>query len=237
MLRQWEVVVAGGVGGGYDCRAWSFTRTNAGPAMPSADTTAVERLIDLTRTGDPAARRALAGQACDRLRTLTRTMLRTDFARVRRWEETDDVYQNAVLRLHRALVEVTPESASHFYRLAALQIRRELLSLVEHYYGPQGTGANHHTDGPPAEGHCDALTAAPAACDGPETVAEWTDFHAAVGQLPEVEREVFDLVWYQGLSQDQVAAVLTVSVKTVKRRWQGAKLRLHQRLGGERPGG
>ena len=205
--------------------------------MPSSDTAVVEQLIHLTRTGDPAARRALAGQACDRLRTLTRTMLRADFARVRRWEETDDVYQNAVLRLHRALAEVTPESAVHFYRLAALQIRRELLSLVEHYYGPQGTGANHHTDGQPADDAGGKLPVVPAACEAPETIAEWSDFHAAVGQLPEDEREVFDLVWYQGLSQDEAAAVLAVSTKTIKRRWQAAKLRLHQLLGGERPGG
>jgi RNA polymerase sigma-70 factor (ECF subfamily) len=205
--------------------------------MPSADTVAVERLIQLTRTGDPAARRELAAQACDRLRALTRTMLRADFARVRRWEETDDVYQNAVLRLHRALAEMTPESAVHFYRLAALQVRRELLSLAEHYYGPQGAGANHHTDGHPADGGGSTLPTVPAAGDGPETIAEWTDFHTAAGKLPNEEREVFDLIWYQGLSQDEAAVVLNVSTRTVKRRWQEAKLWLHRLLGGQEPGG
>jgi hypothetical protein len=67
-------------------------------------------------------------------------MLR-DFPRVRRWEESGDVCQNAAVRLGRALDEVRPPTARDFFRLAALQIRRELLNLAEPYYGPHGHGA------------------------------------------------------------------------------------------------
>ena len=66
---------------------------------------------------------------------------------MKRWSETDDVLQNAMLRLHRSLAEIQPECPSQFYGLAATQIRRELIDLARHYYGAQGIGARHHTDG------------------------------------------------------------------------------------------
>ena len=97
--------------------------------------------IDRLQAGDPMARDQLLGHACERLRRLTRKMLK-DFARVKRWELTDDVLQNALLRLWAALGQVTPHSARDFYTLAALQIRRELIDLTRQYYGPEGMGAH-----------------------------------------------------------------------------------------------
>ena len=78
---------------------------------------------------------------CERLQTLAHVMLR-DYPRVKRWEETADVLQNALIRLHRALQTVIPPSPRDFFRLATLQIRRELVDLARHYYGPEGIGAN-----------------------------------------------------------------------------------------------
>jgi DNA-directed RNA polymerase specialized sigma24 family protein len=45
-----------------------------------------------------------------------------------------------------------------------------------------------------------------------------------------------DLLFYQGLQQAEAAAVLGVSERTVKRRWQSARLALHEALGGRLPG-
>jgi RNA polymerase sigma factor (sigma-70 family) len=64
----------------------------------------------------------------------------------------------------------------------------------------------------------------------PRRLADWTEFHGKVEQLPEQERQVFDLLWYQGLSQSEAAAVLRVSVPTIKRRWLSARLRLKSAL-------
>jgi DNA-directed RNA polymerase specialized sigma24 family protein len=50
------------------------------------------------------------------------------------------------------------------------------------------------------------------------------------------EREAFDLLFYQGLTQAEAATVLEVSERTIKRRWQAARLRLVQTLGGKLPG-
>ena len=42
-----------------------------------------------------------------------------------------------------ALNDVKPALLRDFYRLAAVQVRRELIDLARHYYGPQGHGAHH----------------------------------------------------------------------------------------------
>ena len=41
--------------------------------------------------------------------------------------------------------------------------------------------------------------------------------------FPAEEREVFGLLWYDGLTQEEAAAVLETSVRTIKRRWQSAR--------------
>jgi DNA-directed RNA polymerase specialized sigma24 family protein len=71
---------------------------------------------------------------------------------------------------------------------------------------------------------------------GPGELALWTEFHTQVAALPEDEREVFDLLYYQNLPRADAAALLNVSVKTLVRRWQKACERLHQATGGGLPG-
>jgi RNA polymerase sigma-70 factor (ECF subfamily) len=184
------------------------------------------------QAGDPGARDALLGAAGDRLRELARRMLQT-YPRVRRWEETDDVLQNALVRLYRTLKDVPPASVGDFLRLAALNIRRELLDLVKHYYGPQGQGAHHASIDPDQE-----TSPEPAGHPSldPGSLAVWGEFHQQVDRLPEEERVVFDLLWYQGLGLGEAALVLGVAERTVKRRWQSARLKLHDALQGEVPG-
>ena len=51
-------------------------------------------------------------------------------------------------------------------------------------------------------------------------------------RLPDDLRAVFDLLWYQGMSQAEAAALLGIAVPTVKLRWMKARLRVQQALGG-----
>jgi RNA polymerase sigma-70 factor (ECF subfamily) len=44
---------------------------------------------------------------------------------------------------------------------------------------------------------------------------------------------VVGLLWYVGLSQVEAASVLGVSVRTVKRRWQEARIALARALGSD----
>ena len=59
---------------------------------------------------------------------------------------------------------------------------------------------------------------------------------AAIDSLPEGEREAFDLVRIQGMSQAEAAQVLEVSVMTVNRRLNRGLQRLAAALGDLYPG-
>lgn len=191
-------------------------------------------LRDLAAGDDSARHRIL--EVCDRrLRALAHRLL-GGFGRVRRWDDTDDVSQNAAIRLYRALGDMVPGSARELLGLMALQIQRELLDLARKHAGPTSFAANHETnvrlgvDGPvffvdEAE---DAEGAVPDALHG-----RWEAFHAAVEALPAEEREVFRLVWYLGLEQDEAATTLGCSTRTLRRRWKDAKERIRATLESE----
>jgi RNA polymerase sigma factor (sigma-70 family) len=197
-------------------------------------TTELRNYLHRMQLGDAAAREELFQRATGRLERLTQKMLK-GFTGVQRWVEAADVLQNALLRLLRALGEVQPNSVREFLALSAAQIRRELLDLARHYYGPRGLGANHATQA----GRDSSL---PPLHDQPDTGQEegtleaWCEFHRQVQALPDEEREVVDLLFYQELSQAEAAALLEVTVRTVQRRWQAALVKLHQILKGQWPG-
>src|SRR5438309_8558542 len=111
--------------------------------LPIADQ--IQSCLDRWAQGEQAAREELLTIACDWLRRLVAVMLR-DYPGVRRWEQTDDVLQNAMLRLWRALQDVKPATSREFCGLATLQMRRELVDLARHYFGPLGLGAHHATE-------------------------------------------------------------------------------------------
>jgi len=186
------------------------------------------------RAGDGAATDELIRHVCGRLERLSRKMLR-EFPGVHRWAETDDVMQSALLRLLRALKSASPAGTKEFFSLAATQIRRELLDLARHFYGPEGPGRHHRSatddssSAPPMNDRADE------SCD-PSRLAELCEFHRHITDLPEPEREVVDLIFYHGLTQVEAATMLDVTVRTVQRRWQSALLRLHSLLKGGWPG-
>ena len=142
---------------------------------------------------------------------------------VRRWAETDDVLQNALLRLVSAVRSVKPTTSRDFLALATLQIRRELLDLARHYYGPEGIGANHDSQGHEAP-NIDKTDVR----EEPGSLAQWTELHEQIGALPDEERDVVGMLFYQGLSQAEAAELLGLSLRTVQRRWHDALAKLHR---------
>lgn len=190
--------------------------------LPGHTTALNQRLIEFN-SGDLQAREEIIAHTCERLRLRTRQMLRS-FPNVSRWSQTDDVLQNAMIRLHISLAQVKPESPKQFYGLAATHIRRELIDLARHFNGAEGVGANHDTnDGEPIKQIADTSYR-------PESIESWTEFHSAVDQLPEEQQVVVGLLWYEGMSQPEAAEVLAVSLATIKRRWQAARIQLSEQL-------
>lgn len=181
-----------------------------------------------------AAREELIAIAMERMSAVAHRMLR-GFPQVRRWEETDDVVQNAALRMHRALSAVAPVDGTHFLGLAILQIRWELMDLARKYASPSSFAANRETNVVRLDGDC--VYKVELAEDGGATDADraaaWTRFHEHAAALPDEERKVFDLVWYLGARQEEICRLLGASPRTVRRRWASAKQRLASQLGGE----
>lgn len=196
--------------------------------MTGNSTTHLQHCLDRLQAGDGAARDELLNAAGARLTKLARKMLRAD-GRLRRWEETDDVLQTALMRLLQALRTVTPATPREFFRLSARQIRLTLIDLARHHYGPHGAAAHHETLPPQGQERSDATLE-------PDRLAAWTEFHERIEALPEEQREVFELVWYQGMKHDEVGSLLNVSTKTVQRRWLAARERLIEVLDGQLPG-
>lgn len=191
----------------------------------------LNRLLDRWSAGDEHALSELVIHAEKRLRHMASRML-ANKPHVARWHQTDDVLQESIIRLHRSLKDVKPDSKRAFNGLAAQQIRRELCDMARSLYGPRGLGRHHKTEAR-SSSNGDELA------QGYEAVAAESDsidslqmgaFHEAVSELGAEEKEVFELVFYQGMSQADVAELLGVSDRTIKRRFRTAKLNLSEIL-------
>jgi len=183
------------------------------------------RCLERLAAGDDSARDEILEVCNERLRELSSRLL-GKFARVRRWDNTDDVAQNAALRLYRALGETVPDSVRGLMGLMAVQIERELIDLARKHAGPMSYAANHGTN--VRDGTDGDVFLVDEAEDAPEKhdeipLSRWESFHAAVENLPEEHREVFKLVWYLGTDRETAAKTLNSSVRTVGRRWLEAR--------------
>src|SRR6185295_18351434 len=185
--------------------------------QPSQFSAVLQSKLERMRAGDKAAREELLKGVAARLEKLARKMLRK-YPHVRRWTETGDVLQNALIRLLRALESIQPKTTRDFFNLAAVQIRRELIDMARHFYGPQGSAA-HHESG--------RFNAADPTQEGDHDLEFWTSFHTAVETLPTEEREVVSLIFYHGWQQKEVADLFQVNARTIRRWWQAALVKLH----------
>lgn len=201
----------------------------------TGNTTQLQNLLNLASQGEDAAYKQVINLAAQRLQRLTATMLR-GYPHLRRWEDTSDVFQTAAIRLYQSLSEVRPDSVRSFFGLAATQIRRTLIDLARHHFGPQGQAAKHHSDAGASHGE-GIVESEPATTERPETLASWAEFHEAVERLADREREVFELVWYGGMSQQDIALLLRISVPTVQRRFRTARRHLVAALDSDCPPG
>ncbi len=187
------------------------------------------------RAGDDSARDELLRSVCDRLERLTRKMLRS-FPDVERWEQTQDVLNVSLLKLLKALDEVTPHSVKAFYSLAATQIRRQLLDLAKHYRGAYGLGTNQASNANfGVSDQSDPRLNPPDPHSDPHDLDLWIGFHEAVEGLPTEEREVLSLVFYHGWKRKDIAELFQVDERTVRRKWSSACERLRKALFGRVP--
>ena len=202
------------------------------------DSGQLTHLLERIRAGDDDARAAVIEHTSERLRALARRMLHTN--PVRRWEQTDDLLQQTLVRLHRHLFSSQATSTAGFLSLAALEMRHALIDLVRHYFGPQGLGTHYNTVTAQSldrvETPREPTDPEPTPSQQAMLAERWEHLYRAVGELSEDSRSVVDLVWFHDLTQAEAAVLLGVSAKTVARRWREARVALFDALSGELPG-
>jgi RNA polymerase sigma-70 factor (ECF subfamily) len=198
--------------------------------MPDEPTTVViQRYLDAL-PGDTAAEpiiRELLERAVGRLRLLCAAFLYKSYPRLTRPPvnlETDELLGGVVAGLLRALQTIRPQTVRQFFALANQHMRWQLNDL-----------ARRLDEQPAPSALPEAGVAAPPASTASGLSPDGRRVLGAIEGLPEEEREVFDLVGIQGLTHAEAAAVVGVSVKTVQRRLNRARLLLAERLADLRP--
>src|SRR5262249_46436893 len=202
-----------------------------------ASTAVLQGQLERALTGDAEARQRLLELTRGRLMRHARRFLHGRYARLEPFAQTDDVVQQLYLKILRNQDRfwVNADGApvrplAEFFGHTSAWMRDVLCDQLRKAYG---RGDNHPAALPLGGGPSDAgprHEPSSSTLDG-EKVRRWTEFHEAVARLPDDLRAVFDLLWYQELSQAEAAALLGVAVPTVKLRWMKARLRVQEALG------
>jgi RNA polymerase sigma-70 factor (ECF subfamily) len=174
-------------------------------------TAVVQRYLDELAGDTPPeqAVRALLDRAVSRLHQLCAALLHRSYPRLTRPPlnlQADELLGAVVERLLKALREARPQTVRQFFALANQHLRWELNEM-----------ARRLDEQPAAVELREGLVPAPASSESGLTPGSRRMLDA-IADLPEEEREAFDLVRIQGLTQAEAARVLGVSAGTVNRR-------------------
>jgi RNA polymerase sigma-70 factor (ECF subfamily) len=192
-------------------------------------TAAVQRLLDALAGETPPEPivRELLDRAVHRLRLLSAALLHRSYPRLTQPPlnlQTDELLGGVVAGLITAMRKVRPRTVREFFGLAAQHMRWQLNDLARLLDERSAFLAldDGGVPSPPSSGS--ALTP-----NGHRMLE-------AIDGLPADEREAFNLVRVQGLTHPEAAEVLGVSVKTVQRRLNRARLLLAEQLADLQPG-
>jgi RNA polymerase sigma factor (sigma-70 family) len=174
-------------------------------------TTAVQRYLDELAGDTPAEPvvKALLDRAVRRLHHLCAALLHRSYPRLTHPPlnlHAEEMLGAVVERLLKALRQARPGTVRQFFALACQHMRWELNDL-----------ARRLDEQPPVPAVDQGLVPAPADSDSALSPVG-RRMIAAIDALPDAEREAFDLVRIQGMTQGEAATVLGVSTMTVKRR-------------------
>lgn len=186
--------------------------------MSDDATVQLQALLDRLRAGDREARREFLEQACGRLRRLAGKILSGSFPALQARHDVDSVVHETWLRLVQALDKSDPPTVADFFRLAAHKIRQVLLDMTERQrrIGEREAARSVFDGESPSAGDPADQTYDSA------RLAIWTEFHKQVDALPQAERAVFEMHYYLGLPQTEIAKLLELHPRKVSYLWIGA---------------
>ena len=191
-------------------------------------TIAVQLYLDALNGDEPAEPiiRALLDRAVRRLEFLCKNLLYRKYQRLTAPPlnlQSDEMLDAVVERLLKAMCKVRPKTVREFFGLANQHMRWELNDLARRLDEKAVSVALQ-----------DGMVAAPMTGDSLLT-SDGMRMLETIDKLPDDEREVFELVRIQGLTQPEAAELIGVSAKTVQRRLSRALLQLTRELDDLRP--
>jgi RNA polymerase sigma-70 factor (ECF subfamily) len=191
-------------------------------------TVVVQRYLDELGGDSPAEPivRALLDRSVRRLHLLCATLLHRSYPRLTQPPsnvQADELLGAVTERLLKALREARPRTVRQLFALANQHMRWELNDL-----------ARRLDNQPAAVELNEGIVAAPESSVSGLT-PDGLRMLGAIGELPKDEREVFDLVRIQGMTQVEAAQLLDVSTVTVKRRLTRGLRLLEEQLADLRP--
>jgi RNA polymerase sigma-70 factor (ECF subfamily) len=201
-----------------------------GWAVSEDQTTAVvQRYLDELAGDSPAEPivRALMDRAVPRLHLLCARLLRRSYPSLTQPPsnvQAGDLLGAVGERLLMALREARPRTVRELFALANQHMRWELNDLARRLDEQQAPMDPREELVPAPASNASGLTP-----DGRRILP-------SIDELPEDQREVFDLVRIQGMTQAEAARVLDVSEETVKRRLNRGLRLLTEQLADLRPG-
>jgi RNA polymerase sigma-70 factor (ECF subfamily) len=199
--------------------------------MAEARTTVVVQSYLDELGGDSPAEpivRALLDRAVRRLQLLCAGLLYKSYRRLTQPPlnlQTDELLGAVVERLLKALRDARPRTVRQLFAIANQHMRWELNDL-----------ARRLDQEPASEEMREELVPAPVPSRSGLT-PDGVRMLEAIDALPEDERETFDLVRVQGLTQSEAAELLGITTRTVRRRLNRSVLFLTQQLDDLRPSG
>jgi RNA polymerase sigma-70 factor (ECF subfamily) len=196
--------------------------------IPEQTTAVVQRYLDALDGHQPAEPivRALLDRSVRRLQMLCGNLLFREYRRLTQPPlnlQPDEMLSAVVERLLKAMRSARPRTVRQFFALVNQHMRWELNDLARRL--------DHQ---PAAAGLSEWMVPAPET-SGSALSPEGRRMLEAIDNLPEEEREVFELVRVQGLSYAEAAGVLGVVAKTVQRRLNRSLILLRKELDQFRP--
>lgn len=201
----------------------------ANPAQQPAVERSDEQLMAAYAAGDAASFRALFDRYAEVLYRLVRRRVRAD-------ADARDLVQQTFLQLHRARADFRADA-----RLRPWLFTIAFNLVREHY---RRSGRKREDAVSPelldplaaAAGVADSPGSASAPLTAPDVIEQrerLARVRTALARLPDAQREVIELHWFEDCPYDEVAAIVGASVEAVRVRAHRGYARLRELLPGE----
>lgn len=190
---------------------------SAAVSAPQGDVT---RLLDRIQSGDASAHADLFRLIYDELKRTARRLMKRE--RPDHTLQATALVNEAYLKL-TAMREQSWKNREHFLAIAAKVMRQILVDHARAKAADRRGGRGKKVD-------LEHVFASPGTTEYLDTILAVHEALVTLSELDPRQSQIVELAHFGGLSQDEIAQILNVNVRTVKRDWSVAKAWLHKEL-------